>query len=250
MKPYGQTEGLSMLKPLEVGATKTLQVREEIIPHFRTGSETVILYASDLHLTAWSHHIVDQLCEVVAQTHPSLILLGGDLVDSRRGLPHLATCLHRLGQHSPIWAIPGNHDTHVGVASVQQCVESAGGQWLTQTTTPMREPNPICIDAICQPQTVKAVKQKCYSILCTHNPAIFSAAVNCHYDLVLAGHLHGSQWVFAEHKKRLYPGAFFYRWNGDKFKQNNTLMLVSRGVNDTLPIRWNCPREVIVCRIR
>jgi len=29
----------------------------------------------------------------------------------------------------------------------------------------------------------------------------------------------------------------------------HTHMIVSRGIADTLPIRWNCPREVILCEV-
>ena len=65
------------------------------------------------------------------------------------------------------------------------------------------------------------------------------------FDLTLSGHLHGGQFVFYEHGGRLYPGAFAYRWNGLRFQENGSTLLVSRGVRDTLPFRWNCPREVI-----
>ena len=33
------------------------------------------------------------------------------------------------------------------------------------------------------------------------------------------------------------------------FQDNGSTLLVSRGVRDTLPLRWNCPREVIVVQL-
>jgi predicted MPP superfamily phosphohydrolase len=66
-------------------------------------------------------------------------------------------------------------------------------------------------------------------------------------DLVLAGHLHGCQFVFKEHAERLLPGGWFYSWNCLRRKVGNCALIVSRGCADTLPFRWNCPREVVVC---
>jgi predicted MPP superfamily phosphohydrolase len=66
---------------------------------------------------------------------------------------------------------------------------------------------------------------------------------------VFAGHLHGGQCVLAMHRERLYPAAWFYRWHGLRFAEGRAVLLVSRGAGDTLPIRFNCPREVILCTI-
>jgi predicted MPP superfamily phosphohydrolase len=69
------------------------------------------------------------------------------------------------------------------------------------------------------------------------------------YRLVLAGHLHGAQCVFATWEGRQFPGAWFYRWCGLRFDLDATTLLVSRGVSDTLRLRWNCPREVLLCEV-
>lgn len=49
------------------------------------------------------------------------------------------------------------------------------------------------------------------------------------FDLVLAGHLHGGQLV--------------------RFELGPTTLIVSRGAGDSLPLRWRCPREVVLCEI-
>jgi predicted MPP superfamily phosphohydrolase len=86
-------------------------------------------------------------------------------------------------------------------------------------------------------------------ILCAHDPAVFPHAVRAGYRLVLAGHLHGSQCVLAERDDMLYPGAWFFRWNGLRFSEGACRMWVSRGMADTLPMRWNCPREILLCQL-
>jgi hypothetical protein len=46
------------------------------------------------------------------------------------------------------------------------------------------------------------------------------------------------------------PGAFLYRWKGLRFEdKDGKTLLISRGVQDTLPLRWNSPREVLIVGI-
>lgn len=231
---------------LEIAAQGKLHIRQETID-FNRGQAITFLYASDLHLTRWTGYIIDQLVNAAQAIKPHFVLLGGDLVDLSNGLPHLARGIEQLSQVYPIWAVPGNHDKQVSVQTVQQCVEVAGGHWLEGTTYLFgndSQPS-LSIDGRCQCR----LKSTEFSILCTHDPAIFPKAARCGYDLVLAGHLHGGQFVYREVAGRLYPGALVYPWNGDSFKLAQTTMFVSRGMNDTLPIRWNCPRDVIVCHL-
>ena len=49
---------------------------------------------------------------------------------------------------------------------------------------------------------------------------------------------------------RLYPAVWFDRWHGLRFSERGATMLVSRGVADTLPVRFNCPREVLLVEIQ
>jgi predicted MPP superfamily phosphohydrolase len=231
---------------LEIGITQNLSVRVESFSPFKTGICTKILYVSDLHLNGRTECLIAQLHRIVHEMQPDVVLLGGDIVDRRGGVPEIAMCVQPMSTICPVWAIPGNHDDYAGRQLVRQQIESAGGQWLEDRSVTLNfATRKIRIDgAVCQqgdPET--------FSILCAHYPSVFPAAIERSYDLVLAGHLHGSQFVFAKFHECLYPGAFFFRWNGDKFTQRKTAMLVSRGANDTLPIRWNCPHEVILCQI-
>jgi predicted MPP superfamily phosphohydrolase len=223
---------------LEMGSRGRLHIREAAIP---CGSRATLLYASDLHLSPWSAHVGEQLVQVLPMTQPDAVLLGGDMVDFESSLPLLASLICRLKAISPVYAVPGNHDAYVGLKKVKRCVEAAGGFWLDRLRL---RSECIQIDAIAREPCDAA-----FRILCAHDPADFPAAVRCGYDLVLAGHLHGGQCVLFERNDCWYPGRWFFRWNGSRFREAGTEMLVSRGMNDTLPVRWNCPREVILCRL-
>lgn len=213
----------------EILARNALRIREH---RFAGERKATLLYASDLHLHGRAGNIVDQVMAAVDEVKPDLVLLGGDLADTAGGLAHLS----RLVRASPaVAAVPGNHDEFTGREVVRGTVREAGGHWLCD--------GPLEVGSL-----RIAAEGDMGDVLCAHNPAVFPRAVECGFRLVLAGHLHGSQCVWAERNGRLYPGAWFFRWNGDLFEDRGTTMIVSRGVNDTLPVRWRCPRDVVVCR--
>ena len=229
------------LQAIEVGGRRPLLVRRETVAHI--GVSKHILFASDLHLRKdGPRRIVDGLVQIALEEHPDLVLLGGDLVDWSSGLEALQSLVRRLSRVAPVGAVAGNHDRWIGVASVRAAVLAGGGWWLEDAPWTL---SPRCAIYGSSEQPVQAAS---HHVLCTHHP-VASHHVP-HFDLTLSGHLHGGQFVFYQRNGILYPGAFLYRWNGLRFddKDGKTL-LISRGVQDTLPLRCNCPREVLVVRI-
>jgi predicted MPP superfamily phosphohydrolase len=227
------------LQSLEVGSRRPLLVRRESVP---LGVGRRVLFAADLHLRKCGpSHILDELVEIASRQCPDLILLGGDLVDSRRGLEALQALVRGFARIAPVGAVGGNHDRWLGLSRVRAAVLSGGGRWLEDAPWLL---TPSCAiygshEQPAQPAT--------HHLLCSHHP---SATQGRRFDLTLSGHLHGGQFVLFERRGRLYPGAFIYRWNGLRFKDNEgKTLLISRGVQDTLPLRWNCPREVILVDI-
>ena len=224
------------LQYLEIGARRPLLVRREKLTHLGVGKR--ILFASDLHLQRdGTRHIVEGIVDIVSQERPDVVLLGGDLVDWSSGLETLRGLVGAMVRVAPVAAVGGNHDRWIGMARVRKAVLDGGGHWLADE--PLRwAPDAVAYGAPDQ----KRLRAQCH-VLCAHDPR--PTAARGGFDLVLSGHLHGGQFVFFERGGRLYPGAFLYRWNGLRFSESNSTLLVSRGVRDTLPLRWNCPREVI-----
>jgi predicted MPP superfamily phosphohydrolase len=231
---------------LEVCATGSLLVREEGIDGLGLAAPVRLLYASDLHLGVFSSaRVASQVIDAAHRSAPDAIILGGDLADSRRGLRGLQDCVRSLKAVAPVLAVAGNHDESLGVDLVRDAVEAGGGVWLHGGRTEVVAAG-LRLDGGLQ----AAADFDGVRVLCGHDPAIFPLAIKAGYRLVLAGHLHGGQWVLLQWRKRLYPGALVYRWNGLRFLSDGATLLVSRGAADTLPIRWNCPREVLLCVLR
>jgi predicted MPP superfamily phosphohydrolase len=230
----------ALLHNIEVGARRPLLVRRETVAHI--GLRKRLLFASDLHLRKHGPpHILDELVKIASSECPDLVLLGGDLVDWTSGMEALQSLVRRLSRVAPVGAVAGNHDRWIGVAKVRAAVLAGGGHWLEDA------PWFLTSDCAVYGSAKQPVQAASHHLLCTHHPGSTRAR---HFDLTLSGHLHGGQFVFYQRRGRLYPGAFLYRWNGVRFDdQKGKTLLISRGVQDTLPLRWNCPRDVLVVDI-
>jgi predicted MPP superfamily phosphohydrolase len=232
------------MMPLEIGASRPLLVRSETLGP-RTEAAWRLLFASDLHLTARRGHLVARVLEAAAACRPDRILLGGDLLDSASGGPALTELVRGLAAQAPVRAVPGNHDAHVGLGAARSAVLAGGGSWLGGEELAAAGRPPLAIATQVAPGEAGGPRR----VLLAHDPAVFPRAAAAGFDLVLAGHLHGCQLVLWRRRGRLYPGAWFYRWNGLRFAQGRSTLLVSRGVADTLPLRFACPREVLLCEV-
>jgi len=231
----------TFLHRMEVGARRPLLVRRESVAHIDVRKR--VLFASDLHLRRHGpRHIVDGLLEIASKECPDLVLLGGDLVDWTSGLEALQSLVYGLSRVGTVAAVAGNHDRWIGVTRVRAAVLAGGGRWLEDA------PWFLTSDCVVYGSCEQPVQVASRHLLCIHHPG--TSALGRHFDLTLSGHLHGGQFVFYQRRGRFYPGAFLYRWNGLRFDdQNGKTLLISRGVQDTLPLRWNCPREVLIVDI-
>ena len=234
-----------MRLPIEMGLSGPLHIRQERICSEHTACR--LMYVSDIHLRRGrALQLSQQVLDAAVQARPDIVLLGGDVVDQRSQLPALAELVGTLARLAPVVAVSGNHDRAVGGSAVRDAIVAGGGTWIERQVFELPHHGRRIV--VAGPQ---APFQRCgeYHVLCAHNPSIWKHARSAGYDLVLAGHLHGCQLVAFRYRNRLYPGAWFYRYNYLGHRHGSARLLVSRGVSDRLPIRWRCPREVLLCHI-
>ena len=186
----------------------------------------------------------DQIVYALGQARPDIILLGGDLVDQASELGELQLLLGRMLEIAPVFAIPGNHDVAVGETLVRETAQAAGVRWIAGLTEDFDHQGRVL--AISGPGA-KPSGTADVRILCAHNPRIWKSIGSAGFDLVLAGHLHGCQAVLFEAGGRLYPGALFYPHNHIRQSRNGSRLVVGMGCSDLIPVRWGCPREIVLC---
>ncbi len=229
----------------DVGLRRPLAVRHERIR--QSGDACRLLYASDIHLRKGRSKILsDQVVDAARRARPDVLLLGGDVIDQRSQLDALRELVSRLSSLATVVAVSGNHDRAIGERHVSDSIREGGGTWIEQRVFEFAWRNRRI--GISGPQAgFRRVGD--FHVLCAHNPRIWKHARQAGYDLVLAGHLHGCQFVAFRFRDRLYPGAWFYPYNYLSHRHGSARLAVSRGVSDRVPIRWRCPREVVLCHI-
>lgn len=231
--------------PLTIGLKGALHIREERLSIRHDACR--LLYVSDIHLRRTrSENLCRQVVESARTSAIDVLLLGGDMVDEPEELGKLCDLVGALCEVAPVFAIGGNHDRHVGMNRVGDAVVSGGGHWIHAGTARISHGSRVI--AVSGPEAT-SLPEGDFRVLCAHNPRIWKSARQHDYDLVLAGHLHGCQVVAFEYRDRLFPGAVFYPYCYLSHQDGSTRLVVSRGVSDRVPIRWRCPREVVLCHV-
>jgi predicted MPP superfamily phosphohydrolase len=228
---------------LTIGLNGLLHIREERLSTRQDACR--LLYVSDIHLRRTrSEHLCRQVIESALSCEIHVLLLGGDLVDGPAELGKLRDLVGTLGEIAPVLAVGGNHDRRVGMHRVRDAVTGGGGRWIHAGAAPIAHGSRVI--AVSGPDA-DSLPDADVQVLCAHNPRVWKTARQRGYDLVLAGHLHGCQVVAFEYRDRLFPGAILYPYCFLSHQCGSTRLVVSRGVSDLVPIRWRCPREVVLC---
>jgi predicted MPP superfamily phosphohydrolase len=231
--------------PLTIGLGGPLHIRAERLSLRPDACR--LMYVSDIHLRRRrSANLCRQVVEAARASAVDLLLLGGDLVDEPTELGRLGDLVGTLRAAAPVFAVGGNHDRRVGLHRVRDAVVGGGGTWIHAGAAHVACGSRVI--AVAGPDA-PAVPNGDVRVLCGHNPRVWKAARRRGYDLVLAGHLHGCQVVAFEYRNRLFPGAVFYPYCYLSHQDGPTRLVVSRGVSDLVPIRWRCPREVVLCHV-
>ena len=91
-----------------------------------------------------------------------------------------------------------------------------------------------------------------YTILLSHRPELFDLYVDTGMDLVFSGHAHGGQFRLPFVGGLVAPNqGFFPKFDEGRFTEENTTMIVSRGVgNSIIPIRFNNRPEIVLVTLR
>ncbi len=246
------------LPRLELGPANPLLLRRE---HVRVGLRQGfrVLWISDLHWRgSGDAGCLLAIFEIARREGPDLVVLGGDFLETEAAHPLFARLVRRLAAARPCLVLPGNHDRR-RIASLRATTLRQGGVWL---------PDERALDLVNSHgerlRVVGAPSRRGVSpatdtvkpdarILCVHDPADVDSSVHPEtrdVAAVLAGHLHGGQCVWRESQGRLLPAAWIYRHARLREDHDGRAFIVSRGAGDTFPVRWNCPREVILCELR
>lgn len=229
-----------------------------------------IAQVSDLHNTQIGKDN-KRLINALRTAKPDIIVITGDLIDSRYPDVGVATnFIKQAVKIAPCYYANGNHEARVPDEYEQLKTElakldvtilenesiklSKNGDYITLSGIN----DPVFYADIVRPNltetTIKNAKpdDDSYTILLSHRPELFELYVEYGFDLVFTGHAHGGQFrlpyiggLYAPHQ------GVFPEYDSGLFTEENTNMLVSRGVGNSLfPFRINNRPEIIIAELK
>ena len=231
-----------------------------------------IAQVSDLHNKDFGEGY-GQLLTLLSQINPDIIVVTGDLIDSRQtDLDIALEFAWQAGKIARVYYVSGNHEARVPeYEDLKIGLVKAGVVILeNQKVQITREGESITIMGIDDPsfqedylfgdsesvarQAIENLQNEFdeYTILLSHRPELFDLYVDTEMDLVFSGHAHGGQFRLPFVGGLVAPNqGFFPKYDAGQFNEENTTMIVSRGVgNSIIPIRFNNRPEIVLVTLR
>ena len=246
------------------------EIMSDKIPEAFSGFR--IAQVSDLHNKDFGEGY-GQLLTLLSQINPDIIVVTGDLIDSRHTDIEIALDFARQAvKLAPVYYVSGNHEARVReYEDLKMGLAEAGVVILeNQKTRITQEGESITLMGIDDPsfqedylfgdsesvarQAIKDLQNESdgYTILLSHRPELFDLYVDTGMDLVFSGHAHGGQFRLPFIGGIVAPNqGFFPKYDAGLFSEGSTNMIVSRGVgNSIIPIRFNNRPEIVLVTLR
>lgn len=226
-----------------------------------------IVQISDLHNKLFGNKQA-RLLKKIELLVPDIIVITGDIIDSNHININIAMELVKGAvKIAPVYYVSGNHEAWSGVYSeLKQRLIDAGVILLDDEKLQIKE-NDTYIDLIglsdpsFKPdgdlvgerlEDLVESDEQSFKILLSHRPELLDIYASNNIDLVFAGHAHGGQFRIPFIGGLIAPNqGFFPKYTSGTYTMNNTTLVVSRGLgNSVIPIRiFNRP-EIIIATLK
>ena len=230
-----------------------------------------IAVISDLHNAEFGTDN-SRLLKLIEDEAPDMIAVTGDLIDSNRTDIRISEkIIDQIVDIAPCYYVTGNHEAWIG-AEYQELEETLLDKGVIvlhdETVKLVRDDESIEIaglddpafseEAVADGEELLKSRLKdmeiddSFCILLSHRPEIFDVYVSMDIDLVLSGHAHGGQFRLPFMGGLIAPDqGFLPEYDAWKYIEDNTLMIVSRGLgNSIIPIRFNNDPELVIVELK
>ena len=230
-----------------------------------------IAHVSDLHNTEIGKNN-EKLLNIIKEAKPDIIAITGDLIDSRNTDVEKALQFAKEAvKIAPCYYVTGNHEARISeYDSLKNGLTELGVKVLENERIDLeRSGEKLTVIGINDPSfqtdylfgNSEAIANKSisqlmnendsFTLLLSHRPELFKIYADNKVDLVLSGHAHGGQFRLPFAGGLIAPNqGLFPKYDAGLYKEENTNMIVSRGIgNSIIPLRFNNRPEIVLIEL-
>ena len=243
--------------------TTQLTITNQKIPAEFEGYK--IAQVSDLHNRRWGNKLTDRLRD----EQPDIIVITGDLVDSRHtDFDAAMEFIDGAKEIAPIYYVTGNHEARLSnYKELAQRLADAGVHMMDDTAEQIekgsakitlaglqdpefveRDPDKGLRESIAATKLGSLLTGDDYHIVLSHRPELIGGYAEAGADLVFTGHAHGGQVRIPLVGGLIAPNqGFFPEYTEGVYSEGPLDMVVSRGLgNSVIPVRINNMPELVI----
>ncbi len=222
-----------------------------------------IAHISDLHNKSFGKNNI-RLLELIAAESPDIIVISGDLIDSRHTDKEIALDFLRVASKiAPVFYSPGNHEGRFSENEISEflsAAEEAGAVVLSHDVVTLSlGSEKVCLcglsDSFLSEENLKSLMKDtgdALTLLISHRPQYGELYAECGADLTFSGHAHGGQMRLGRLGSLVSPDqGLFPKYTEGIHYFGTSATVISRGLgNSLIPTRINNPAEVVVVELK
>lgn len=228
-----------------------------------------IVQVSDLHNKDFGNQLIDK----VSAEDPDIIVVTGDVIDRNRTNIFVAVeAMEDMTELAPVYFVSGNHEVasgeyetlkaemdRIGVINLDHAVTTIEIDGDEMGLIGIEDPLLILYDEIERVGSTELLIETTieefigetgteFNVLLSHRAELMDIYSETSINLILTGHAHGGQIRLPFLDGLFAPSqGFLPEYTSGVYQQNNTQMIVSRGLgNSIFPFRVNNRPELVV----
>lgn len=205
----------------------------------------------DLGNYIFQHSLMKKIIKMINEEKPDLVLLGGDYIHHNVKYYHIFDYLKEI--NFPKIGILGNHD-YKDIERVKNGCHDAGIKLLINESIRFKDIDITGLDNLREghPKMPK-INPDVFNILLIHEPDDFENYIDkYHFDMTLAGHLHGGQINLFGMYAPILPSRYGQRYVYGLVERKGQRIFVSRGLGGYVfffPLRFFARPEIVILDI-
>ncbi len=232
-----------------------------------------IIQISDLHNAEFGKSN-ENLIRIIKEQKPNAVFVTGDTIDGFYTNTKIPIDLFKeILEICDVYFIVGNHeirsDANIYFEFLDKLAEIGVTVLKDESSYIERNSDRIQVIGLNDASNYKAIyndnykeqivetinnldDKECFSILLSHHPELFDDYAKTNVDLVFSGHAHGGQFRLPFIGGIIAPEqGLFPKYDAGVFTENNTTMVVSRGLgNSIIPVRINNSPEIVAVTLK